>query len=191
MAIFSKRYFIKIPKDIFVLYCGKKKLLTFIGPLSRKSLQLKLKILILKPKNTIIVTRLSFFETSNNQKKKLKAAQNTTIALIKQIVLEISFVFSKKLIFVGVGYKAFLIGLFKNHLLHFKLGFSHQIYFKISNLLNVFCLKATTIFIFGNSYQEINQISATIRSYKYPEPYKGKGILFENEKIIIKEGKKV
>lgn len=191
MAIFSKRYFIKIPKDIFVLYCGKKNILTFIGPLSRKSLQLKLKILILKPKNTIIVTRLSLFETSNNQKKKLKAIQNTTIALIKQIILEISFVFSKKLIFVGVGYKAFLIRLFKNHLLHFKLGFSHQIYFKISNLLNVFCLKATTIFIFGNSYQEINQISATIRSYKYPEPYKGKGILFENEKILIKEGKKV
>jgi large subunit ribosomal protein L6 len=191
MTTFSKRYLIKIPKDIFVLYCEKKMLLTFIGSLSRKSLQLKLKILILKPKNHIIITRLPFFEISGNEKKKLKAAQKTTIALIKQIILEISFVFSKKLIFVGVGYKAFSVVVLKNHILHFKLGFSHQIYFKISNTLNVFCLKATTIYICGNSYQEISQISALIRSYKYPESYKGKGILFENEKISIKEGKKV
>jgi large subunit ribosomal protein L6 len=191
MTTFSKRYLIKIPKDISVLYCEKKKLLTFIGPLSRKSLQLKLKILILKPKNHIIITRLSFFGMSGNEKKKLKAVQKTTIALIKQIILEISFVFSKKLIFVGVGYKTFPIELFKNNILHFKLGYSHQIYFKISNTLNVFCFKATTIFISGNSYQEVSQVSSLIRSYKYPEPYKGKGILYENEKIAIKEGKKV
>lgn len=191
MTTFSKRYLIKIPKDISVLYCEKKKFLTFIGPLSRKSLQLKLKILILKPKNHIIITRLSFFGMSGNEKKKLKAVQKTTIALIKQIILEISFVFSKKLIFVGVGYKTFPIELFKNNILHFKLGYSHQIYFKISNTLNVFCFKATTIFISGNSYQEVSQVSALIRSYKYPEPYKGKGILYENEKIAIKEGKKV
>lgn len=69
MTTFSKRYLIKIPKDISVLYCEKKKLLTFIGPLSRKSLQLKLKILILKPKNHIIITRLSFFGMSGNEKK--------------------------------------------------------------------------------------------------------------------------
>jgi large subunit ribosomal protein L6 len=191
MRTFSKRSLIKIPNDIFVLYCQKKNLLTFVGRLSRKSLQLKLKILILKPKNQIIITKVPFFKISGNEKKKLKAAQKTAIALIKQIILEISFVFSKKLIFVGVGYKAFSIILFKNHVLHFKLGFSHQIYFKISNTLNVFCLKATTIFICGNSYQEITQISALIRSNKYPELYKGKGILYENEKISIKEGKKI
>jgi ribosomal protein L6P/L9E len=191
MRTFSKRSLIKIPNDIFVLYCQKKNLLTFVGHLSRKSLQLKLKILILKPKNQIVITRLPFFKISGNEKKKLKATQKTAIALIKQIILEISFVFSKKLIFVGVGYKAFSITLFKNHVLHFKLGFSHQIYFKISNTLNVFCLKATTIFICGNSYQEITQISALIRSNKCPEPYKGKGILYENEKIFIKEGKKI
>jgi large subunit ribosomal protein L6 len=191
MRTFSKRSLIKIPNDIFVLYCQKKNLLTFVGRLSRKSLQLKLKILILKPKNQIIITKVPFFKISGNEKKKLKTAQKTAIALIKQIILEISFVFSKKLIFVGVGYKAFSIILFKNHVLHFKLGFSHQIYFKISNTLNVFCLKATTIFICGNSYQEITQISALIRSNKYPELYKGKGILYENEKISIKEGKKI
>lgn len=188
----SKRFIIKIPKDIILLYCEKKKLLTFVGPLSKKSLQLKLKILILKPKNHIIITKLSFYKISSNQKKTLKALQNTVIALIKQIILEISFVFSKKLIFIGVGYKVFSVLLFENnHLLHLRLGFSHQIYFKVPKFLNVFCLKTTTIFICGNLFHEINHVSAKIRSHKHPEPYNGKGILFDNEKIFLKEGKKI
>lgn len=191
MINFSKRYLIKIPKDISVLYCDEKMLLTFIGPLGEKSLKLKLKIFILKQKNHIIITKLPFIKMSGNEKKKLKAVQGTTIALIKQIILEISFVFSKKLIFIGVGYKAFPIKIFKNQVLQFKLGYSHQIYFKVSNNLNLHCIKTTTLFIFGNSYQNVSQISALIKSYKYPEPYKGKGILYENEKIVIKEGKKV
>lgn len=191
MKTFSKRYFIKIPKDISVLFSNKKNLLTFIGPLDKKSLQLKLKILILNPKNHIIITKQPLTKISGNEKKKLKTTQGTTIARIKQILLEISFAFSKKLIFVGVGYKAFSVELFKNQILHFKLGYSHQVYFKISNDLSVYCFKATILFISGNSYQKVSQISALIRSYKFPEPYKGKGILYENEKIIIKEGKKV
>jgi len=117
--------------------------------------------------------------------------QGTTIALLKQLILEISFIFSKKLIFVGVGYRAFPIELFKTQILQFKLGYSHQIYFKVSSNLNVYCHKATTIFISGNSTQNVSQTAALIRSYKYPEPYKGKGILYDNEKIVLKEGKKV
>lgn len=191
MKTFSKRYFIKIPKDISVLFFYKKNLLTFIGPLGKKSLILKLKILIINSKNHIIITKQPLTKISGNEKKRLKTIQGTTLARIKRILLEISFVFSKKLIFVGVGYKAFPLQLFKNKILHFKLGYSHQIYFKISNDLNVYCLKATTLFISGNSYQKVSQISALIRSYKLPEPYKGKGVLYENEKIIIKEGKKI
>ena len=191
MTTFSKRYIIKIPKDICVLYCDKKRLLTLIGPLGKKSLQVKLKILILKPEKLLVITQVPFTQMSNNEKKKLKSVQGTTIALIKQITLEVSFSFSKKLVFVGVGYKAFPVELFKNQILQFKLGYSHQIYFKVSNNLNVYCYKATTIFISGNSNQNVNQTAALIRSYKYPEPYKGKGILYDNEKITLKEGKKV
>ena len=191
MATFSKRYIIKIPKDICVLYCNKKKLLTLKGPLGKKAMQVKLKILILKPENVLVITQIPFNQMSSNEKKKLKSVQGTTIALIKQIILEISFSFSKKLVFVGVGYKAFPIELFNTQILQFKLGYSHQIYFKISHDLHVYCRKATTIFISGNSNQNVSQIAALIRSYKYPEPYKGKGILYDNEKIILKEGKKV
>jgi len=191
MTTFSKRYIVKIPKDICVLYCEKKQILTLIGPLSRKSLQLKLKILILKPENVLVITQVPFIQMSGNEKKKLKAVRGTTIALIKQLILEVSVIFSKKLVFIGVGYKAFPIVLYKNQILQFKLGYSHQIYFKVSNNLNVYSHKATTLIISGTSNQNVCQTAALIRSYKYPEPYKGKGILYNNEKITLKEGKKV
>lgn len=191
MATFSKRDIIKMPKDICLLYCDKKRLITLIGPLGKKSLRIKLKILILKPEKILVITQISFNQMSNNEKKKLKPLQGTIISLIKQMILEVSFIFSKKLMFVGVGYKAFPIKLFKNQILQFKLGYSHQIYFKVLSNLNVCCHKATTMFISGNSNQNVNQTAALIRSYMYPEPYKGKGILFFNEKIILKEKKKV
>jgi large subunit ribosomal protein L6 len=73
----------------------------------------------------------------------------------------------------------------------FKLGYSHSLYFKIPEQLIIFCLKFTKLFIYGNSYQNVTQIASLIRSYKKPEPYKGKGILYETEKILLKEGKKI
>lgn len=128
---------------------------------------------------------------SSNEKKTLKSIQGTTVSLIKQIILEISVLLCSKLKLIGVGYRAFPIEIFNNQLLHLRLGYSHQIYFKIPENLTISCIKTTNLFIFGNSYQFIYQIAAIIRSYKVPEPYKGKGILYENEKIAIKEGKKV
>jgi large subunit ribosomal protein L6 len=99
--------------------------------------------------------------------------------------------FSKKLLLVGVGYKASPMILFDNQLLEFKLGYTHHIYFKISTNLNVYSYKTTTIFISGDSNQAVSQTAALIRSCKVPEVYKGKGILYDNEKITLKKGKKV
>ena len=65
-----KRYTIKIPKDISIIYCENKKILTFIGPQLKKSLKLTLKILLSKEKQLITVTSFPFSELSNNQKKK-------------------------------------------------------------------------------------------------------------------------
>lgn len=191
MVNFSKRYIIKIPKDIAVLYCKKNKIITIIGPLGKKSLQLDIKIKILKTKKLVEITQIPFFKVSGNKKKALKVLQGTAISLIKQLILEVSVILYKKLKLVGVGYKAFSLKIFNNSVLNFKLGYSHPIYLKAPNNLNIFCLNATNLFIFGNNYHDITQMSALIRSYKYPEPYKGKGILYGNEKIRLKEGKKV
>lgn len=187
----QKKNIIKIPVDTTAIYCNKKKIITFIGPLNTKSLKLRVKLLLLKNKTLIEVTSAPFSEMSSNQLKKIKAIKGTTVALIKQLLIETSAMIYRKLKFVGVGYRAFKTDDFNDSLLMFKLGYSHPLYFKISKNLNIFCLKLTKIFVFGHSFHHVTQTASLIRSYKKPEPYKGKGILHETEKIILKEGKKV
>ena len=115
----------------------------------------------------------------------------TTVAYLKQMILEISVVLYKKIRFIGVGYKVFPVIKYEGHLLQLKLGFSHPIFYKTPHTVKVTSFKYIFIYIFGTSYYFVTQAAATIRSYKFPEPYKGKGILYENEKIKLKEGKKV
>lgn len=187
----SKKYTVKIPSDNIILYCEKKKILTIIGPLAKKTLKLTLKIKIISEKKTILVTQTPLLKLSNNLRKKLKAIQGTTLALIKQLIIETSAILYQKLKFVGVGYRAFNVQNFEKKLLMLKLGYSHPIYFKIPEDLEIFCLKLTKLFIYGDSYHSITKVASSIQSYKSPEPYKGKGILYENEKIQLKEGKKI
>ena len=132
-----------------------------------------------------------FEQISNNSDKKIKALQGTTVALIKKCLVESSYIIYEKLKLVGVGYRVFPLSTLNSKILIFKLGYTHPIYFKIPENLQILSLKFTKLFIYGTSYKEISQISSIIRSYKKPEPYKGKGILYYNEKIILKEGKKV
>jgi large subunit ribosomal protein L6 len=182
---------IKIPKNVTVLYDKIKKIIVFMGSEKTKSFNIKLQISLKNKLNTIEVTDRSFTQIANNQQKVIKAFQGTTNALIKQLLIETSYTVFEKLKFVGVGYKSFKVEKFKNKLLMFKLGYSHSLYFKIPEQLIIFCLKFTKLFIYGNSYQNVTQIASLIRSYKKPEPYKGKGILYETEKILLKEGKKI
>lgn len=184
------KYIIQIPKDIIVLYSIKKKIITIIGATNKKSLKLDLKLKIEPKENTISVTPITFSDTSGISKKRVKALQGSAVSNIKQVLLETSSILYKKLKFVGVGYRAFEVENFKNQIFMFKLGYSHSIFFKKPLNTNIFCLKLTKLFIFGNSYQEISRTASVIRSFKSPEPYKGKGILYDNEKISLKEGKK-
>jgi large subunit ribosomal protein L6 len=187
----SKKYTIKIPNDNIILYCEKKKILTIIGPLAQKALKLKLKIKILSEQKSILITPIPLSKLSNNQRKRIKALQGTTLALIKQVLIETSAILYQKLKFIGVGYRTFDVQNFEKKLLMFKLGYSHPIYFKIPEDLKIFCLKLTKLFIYGNSYHSVTKVASSIQSYKLPEPYKGKGILYENEKIQLKKGKKI
>jgi len=182
---------IKIPNDISLIYCNKKKIIIFSGPINRKSLKLKLKLIILNSKNLIKVSLLTFSEISNAEKKKLKSLQKTTVALLKQLIIETSITLYQKLKLVGIGYKFITLENFKNQLIMLKLGFSHFIYFKIPKEIKFFCKKQTQLFIAGNSYQKVTQIANFIRTIKKPEPYKGKGILLASETINLKKGKKI
>lgn len=191
MKNIPKKYSIKIPKNIYIIYSNRKKIITLAGVLSKKSLKLDVQLFIIKSKNIIKVSSLPFFKISNKNKKKMKNLQGTTVALIKQLIVETTVLFYQKLKFIGVGYRAFYVDNFKKKLLLFKIGYSHFLYFKVSNKITISCLKTTKLFIYGNSYQNVTRTASLIRSYKKPEPYKGKGILYEDEKIILKEGKKV
>jgi large subunit ribosomal protein L6 len=114
--------------------------------------------------------------------------QGSTHSIIKQIILGLSIGFRKQLNIIGVGYRAAIEN--ETNILSLKLGYSHQIFIKIPKYLKLICIKPTKISIFGNNKQKVNQMAAIIRSYKLPEPYKGKGILYQNEKINKKEGKR-
>jgi large subunit ribosomal protein L6 len=182
---------VKVPNDIHVVYSRNRKIIVLIGVRSRKMLKLKVQLLVCGEQNVIKVTPLMFFKVSNHEQKKINSIQGTCVALIKQLVVEISVTLYRKLKFVGVGYRALEVDSFKDKLLLFKLGFSHFLYFKILESVKIFSLKFTKLFIYGNSYKSITQIASLIRSYKKPEPYNGKGILYDTEKVVLKEGKKV
>lgn len=107
------------------------------------------------------------------------------------MLIESSILLYQKLKINGVGYRAEIDENFAKRLLTLKLGYSHLIYIKTPKNLTMNCFTKTNLCIFGNSYNEISYLAALIRSNKIPEPYKGKGILYEDETIELKEGKKI
>ena len=191
MNYISKKNIIKIPKNVSLYYCDTQRIIIFANSLGHKVLTLKTKIILQNTKRVIKITRDPFGNVSNNERKKLKAIQGTQVSLIKQSLLDMSFLFCKKLNIIGVGFRVSAAKISNFNLLHFKLGYSHYVYFKIPQNLEIFCLKANKLLIVGNSYITVTQVAALIRSFKIPEPYKGKGIVYTTEKIILKEGKKV
>ena len=184
---FKKKYIIKVPKDIKVTYCVNKNLIIFSGKLKKEFMELKVKIILFPKNNIIIVSDIPVKVGLKNFKK----LQGTTAALIKQRLIEISYLLFIKLCFVGVGYRVFFYKKFDNQV-YFKLGYSHLVYFNIPNELSVFCNKSVKIFLFGkSSYNKLTQTAAQIRFCKIPEIYKGKGILYNHEKVLLKKGKKI
>jgi large subunit ribosomal protein L6 len=191
MKNFKKKYSIKVPKNIKILYCNKKNLITFIGPLLTKSLSLETKLLLIPSSNLIIVTRLLITKKSKVDSKNGKKLQGTIVAKIRQILIEVTYPLFSKLNLVGVGYRVFLYDKLPSQI-YFKLGYSHLVYFRIPAGLDINCFKSTKIFISSKvSYDSLTQITAQIRDCKVPEPYKGKGILRDQEIITLKKGKKI
>lgn len=187
----KKKYTIKIPKKINVICCDKKNLITFVGPLQTKSLKLDVKIFLIQTSQLIVVTQIPVSDTSAIGLKRAKKLQGTTVSKIKQILIETTYTLYNRLNLVGVGYRVFAHEKLSNQI-YLKLGYSHLIYFKIPKGLNSFSQKFTKLFLFGNcSFDSLRNTSAQIRNCKRPEPYKGKGILYDQEQIILKKGKKI
>lgn len=106
--------------------------------------------------------------------------------MIDNIIHGVSQGFEKKLAITGVGYRAQLQG--KN--LQLALGLSHDVVYPVPEGIDIKCPKPTEIVVSGIDKQRVGQVSAEIRKFRPPEPYKGKGIRYEDEFIVRKEGKK-
>nr|BBC77730.1 ribosomal protein L6 [Nitzschia sp. NIES-3576] len=188
---FKKKYTVKVPKNIRIIYCNKKNMITFIGLSQRKSLKLGVKLFLTPLSNSITVTDIPVVGASTTDLKNVKKMQGTTVAKIRQTLIEITYTLYQKLNLVGVGYRVFPYEQLESQL-YFKLGYSHLIYFKVPNSVQIHCQKFTKLFLFGNcSFDSLTQTAAQIRACKLPEPYKGKGILYDQEKITLKKGKKI
>ena len=118
--------------------------------------------------------------------KKTKMIWGTTRSLLNSIILGCLNEFKKTLKLVGTGYKAILQG----KILKISVGYSHDIDYQVPEGINIKCQDPNTIEISGANKAQVGQVAADIRSYRKPEPYKGKGIKYENEYIFRKEGKK-
>ena len=118
--------------------------------------------------------------------KKTKMIWGTTRSLLNSIILGSINDFTKTLKLVGTGYKAILQG----KILKISVGYSHDIDYQVPEGINIKCQDPNTVEISGANKTQVGQVAADIRSFRKPEPYKGKGIKYENEYIFRKEGKK-
>jgi large subunit ribosomal protein L6 len=110
----------------------------------------------------------------------------TMRSMINNAVVGASEGFTVRLEINGVGYRAAVQG----SSLNLQLGYSHDINYPIPQGITIKCERPTLIEISGASKQQVGQIASEIRAFRKPEPYKGKGIKYENEVIVRKEGKK-
>lgn len=134
-------------------------------------------VTVKQEENQIIVTR-------ENDEPKNRAKHGLMRALLNNMVQGVSQGFSKKLEINGVGYRVNMQGAD----LKFNLGFSHDVIFKLPQGITA-TTEQNTIMVSGIDKQQVGQVAAEIRALKKPEPYKGKGIKYADERIIRKSGK--
>jgi large subunit ribosomal protein L6 len=121
-----------------------------------------------------------------NNESQSRMMWGTTRALIATMVKGVSTGYEKSLEITGTGYRAAVVG--KN--LEINLGFSHPVIYPVPEGIKISCEKPTSIKVEGMDKRQVGQVAAEIRSYRPPEPYKGKGARYTDETIRRKEGKK-
>jgi large subunit ribosomal protein L6 len=121
-----------------------------------------------------------------NGSKQANAMSGTMRALLANMVKGVTDGFEKKLLLVGVGYRAQAAG----DVLNLTLGFSHPVAHKMPEGVRAETPSQTEVVIKGIDKQQVGQVAAEVRAYRKPEPYKGKGVRYIDEVIVMKETKK-
>ncbi len=124
------------------------------------------------------------FDTDQNDKKKV-ALQGLFRSLVSNMVTGVTKGYEKKLVLSGIGYRAET----KGQAIILNIGYSNPVEFKISDGIKVEVEKNTQVTLSGINKELVGQVAANIRDLRPPEPYKGKGIMYADERIIRKAGK--
>ena len=149
------------------------------GPLGTLSQKLSPDVTVEKVEN-----RLQFKAAGNS--RQANAMSGTLRALVANMVTGVTKGFEKRLTLVGVGYRAQAQG----DKLNLTLGFSHPVVHPMPKGVKVETPTQTEIVLKGMDRQQVGQVAAEVRAYRSPEPYKGKGVRYTGEQVVIKETKK-
>jgi large subunit ribosomal protein L6 len=174
MSRISKKPLI-VPENVKFKFANNK--ISFTGKYGELSYDIDKSVNLNIEKNSISI--------STNRKKN-NAILGLTKVLLTNMVIGVNIGFEKKLKLIGVGYKAKI----KDNLLELNLGFSHIVKYAPKKGINITCKSNTELSIFGINKQLVGQTAAEIRLIRPPEPYKGKGVRYLNEKVRIKDSKK-
>lgn len=128
--------------------------------------------------NQVVLTR-------ENDSKETRAAHGLMRQLVRNMVVGVSEGYKKVLTIIGVGYKAEM----KGNTLILSLGYANDIEFIVPEGIKISLENPTKIIVEGINKQQVGEIAAEIRSLRRPEPYKGKGVRYENEYVRAKSGK--
>ena len=149
------------------------------GPLGTLQQQVPTRMKIEQRDGEVVVTR----PTERGEDRALHGLTRTLVANMVQGVTQ---GFEKKLTLVGVGYRAQAAG----DKINLSLGFSHPVVHQMPKGVKVATPQQTEIVVTGIDKQQVGQVAAEIRAYRPPEPYKGKGVRYVDERVVIKETKK-
>ncbi len=169
---------IVIPPKVKVAVNGQK--VSVEGPKGRLNLELHRRTSLKVEGDKIVVSR-------SGDDAEAKAMHGLSRALVNNMVKGVSEGFVKRLGIQGVGFKAAVQG--KN--VNLSLGYSHPLLYPIPDQIKVTVEENTKLTIEGPDKQMVGRVAAELRSYYPPEPYKGKGVRYEDEKVVRKEGKTV
>ena len=171
------KYPIPVPKGVDVNLSGGQ--IAVKGPLGTIARPMDPNVSVEKSGDQIVCKALGNSRQAN-------AMSGTMRALVANMVNGVSKGFEKRLALVGVGYRAQAQG----DRLSLTLGFSHPVVHKMPKGVKVVTPTQTEIVISGIDKQQVGQVAAEVRGYRAPEPYKGKGVRYSNEIVVLKETKK-
>jgi len=168
---------VAVPSGVEVVFAANE--ISVKGPLGTMKQYLSDAVSVVREGNDLLCK-------PQNETRQASAMSGTVRAILANMVFGVSKGFERRLTLVGVGYRAQAAG----DTLNLTLGYSHPVSYKMPSGVKVETPSQTDIVLKGADKQQVGQVAAEIRAFREPEPYKGKGVRYSDEVVIMKETKK-